>query len=321
MRGVAILSLVLILMLVSLSAYLRLDHSGIGCEPWPACYGQIGTKPAAARVADAYERLVAEATQPMSWARPAHRLIASILGLLVLALAITSVLRREQRLAALLLLVLTVFLAWIGIYSEGLHSPAIVMGNLGGGFAMLAVCGWMVFDSGVRESRTLRKSPLAASCLLAVVLLSLQILVGGLTSANFAASACTTVPQCNGSLLPGGELWSAFDLSRDVAVSAEGFAIGGAERPAIHQLHRLLSVFAVAAIAAAAWLAQRARKRVRIAGIVMILLALAQVSVGVIAVRSGIPIVVAVSHNWIAAVMLLGLIYMYSASRRDAMLR
>ena len=28
---------------------------------------------------------------------------------------------------------LTVFLAWLAIYSAGLHSPAAVMGNLGGG--------------------------------------------------------------------------------------------------------------------------------------------------------------------------------------------
>ena len=35
------------MLLVSLSAYLRLSHSGIGCLDWPACYGRIGEAPAA----------------------------------------------------------------------------------------------------------------------------------------------------------------------------------------------------------------------------------------------------------------------------------
>ncbi|RLA03948.1 MAG: hypothetical protein DRQ47_04230, partial [Gammaproteobacteria bacterium] len=33
-------SLCLALVTVVLSAYLRLAESSIGCEPWPACYGQ-----------------------------------------------------------------------------------------------------------------------------------------------------------------------------------------------------------------------------------------------------------------------------------------
>ena len=36
------LSLLLVILLVSLRAYLRLAHSGIGCLDWPECYGRIG---------------------------------------------------------------------------------------------------------------------------------------------------------------------------------------------------------------------------------------------------------------------------------------
>ena len=76
-------SLLLVIVLVTLSAYLRLDHSGIGCEPWPACYGNIGVPVESPNVANTYERLLKEASQPLSWARPLHRLVASLLGLLV----------------------------------------------------------------------------------------------------------------------------------------------------------------------------------------------------------------------------------------------
>ena len=85
MNLLAKISLLLVIVLVSLSAYLRLAHSGIGCADWPACYGRIGDAPEltqAAPAADAYQQLLDERNQPMSWATPAHRLVASVLGLL-----------------------------------------------------------------------------------------------------------------------------------------------------------------------------------------------------------------------------------------------
>ena len=42
MKPLASFALVLVVLLVSLSAYLRLAHSGIGCPDWPACDGNIG---------------------------------------------------------------------------------------------------------------------------------------------------------------------------------------------------------------------------------------------------------------------------------------
>jgi heme A synthase len=92
-----------------------------------------------------YLRLAPEAQEVMSWARPIHRLIASTIGLLVLGLVGLSLQRRQNRTTSFVLLGLTVFLAWLGIYSQGLHSPAIVMGNQGGGFAMLGVFAWLIF--------------------------------------------------------------------------------------------------------------------------------------------------------------------------------
>jgi cytochrome c oxidase assembly protein subunit 15 len=131
MHTLARISLILVLVLVTLSAYLRLDHSGIGCEPWPACYGNIGIAGEAPGISDTYERLLEEASEPLSWATPLHRLVASVLGLLILSMTLLAMQTKSQRLITLGLLALTVFLAWLGIYSEGLHSPAVVMGNLG----------------------------------------------------------------------------------------------------------------------------------------------------------------------------------------------
>lgn len=314
MRALAIVSLLFVLALVSVSAYLRLDNSGIGCADWPACYGLIGSPAEGApSIGSTYERLALEAQQPMSWATPVHRLIASVLGLLILGMALMSVRQRRDRLLSFALLGLTVFLAWLGIYSGGLHSPAVVMGNLGGGFAMLGLLGWLVF----RDSRPIANAPLTVRrwVAAAVLLLCLQIALGGLTSANFAASACQTLPDCHGSWLPGGNLWTAFDLTRQQEIGPTGLAIGGAERTDIHKLHRLFAVVTLLAALVASGLALRAG--LVAAGLVVLLLVAAEFSVGVAAILTDVPIGIAIAHNWLAAILLLGLLRLLALSRNQ----
>jgi len=305
---VAKLCLVLVIVLVTLSSYLRLDHSGIGCEPWPACYGNIGVALDTPDIANTYERLLEEARAPLSWAAPLHRLVASVLGILILVMNMFAWLQKRQRLIASGLLLLTVFLAWLGIYSEGLHSPAVVMGNLVGGFTMLGLLGWMVLHKSTGRLQT--GNNVHRLALLAVIALCVQIVLGGLTSANFAA-----LPDCQGSWLPGAELMTALDLSRTHEVSSNGMVLGGPERAAIHQLHRLAAVIAALAILAAGAAAFRAGGILRIAGVASIVLVSAELSLGVTAVLGAVPIAVAVAHNWLAALLLLALLKLFAESR------
>ena len=305
MKSLATIALLLVISLVSISAYLRLDHSGIGCADWPSCYGQIGAadeqQPTATTT---YERLIEEAAEPLSWATPVHRLVASVLGLLILGMALLSLRLRRDRSLSFALLGLTVFLAWLGIYSAGLHSPAIVMGNLGGGFAMLALLGWMVFRHHRPRSNaqpSVRKWTLAALLLVAV-----QIGIGGLTSANFAATACGATLACNGSWFPGPDLTTAFDLTRELQVSPTGVVIGGAERADIHKLHRLVAVLALLTSLTAGVLALRSG--LALTAVSIIALIVAEVSVGIAAILTDLPIGYAVAHNWLAAILLLGLL-------------
>ena len=307
MKLTAIIGLILVMALVSLSSYLRLDHSGVGCTPWPDCYGNIGLPEGEADLARAYDRLVAEARQPMSWARPMHRLVASVLGLLVLGLVGMAVHKDRQRVLSVVLLSLTVFLAWLGIYSEGLHTPAVVMGNLAGGFAMLGVFGWIVLES---ENPVVNgdANNVRTWASIAIVVVCLQILIGGLTSANFAASACQSLPHCHGSWIPGAELLSAFNLSRSHEINDLGFVVGGPERAAIHMLHRITSLLAVAAVLTAGVLASRTDRRLLVVGAFVCLIVVAEMALGIASVRTDVPIAAAVSHNWLAGVLLLGLI-------------
>ncbi|NOX68214.1 MAG: hypothetical protein GXP15_03435 [Gammaproteobacteria bacterium] len=313
MRKLAIASLALVVLLVSLSAYLRLEHSGIGCEPWPSCYGNIGVVASKVTVGDAYERLLEEARQPLSWARPLHRLVASVLGMMILGLALLAVIRKRDRVLALSLLLLTVFLAGLGIYSEGINNPAIVMGNLAGGFSMLGLLGWMVFRS-PRTAAASRHS-VRVLAIIALAVLGLQILFGGLTSANFAASACRTVPDCHGSWLPGKNLAAAFDLTQAHQIGASGNVLGGAERADIQKLHRLTAILTAVLIIAAGIAAMRAESRYRSTATVMLIIVLAEFSVGVAAIVTELPIGLAVAHNWLAGILLLSLLKLVVDSR------
>jgi cytochrome c oxidase assembly protein subunit 15 len=318
MKALATLALLLVIALISVSAYLRLNHSGLGCADWPACYGYIGIPSQdAATAGTTYQRLLDEARQPLSWATPVHRAIASILGLLILGTALWSLNQRRDRLISFALLGLTVFLAWLGIYSTGLHSPAVVMGNLGGGFAMLALLGWMVFRDttpAANAGPTVKTWTIAA-----LLVLALQIGLGGLTSANFAATACQTFPDCHGSWLPGSDLATAFNLNRTHEITASGFVVGGGERMDIHKLHRLVAILTLLTSLAAGVLALRAR--LGLTAIAVIAIVLTEVSIGVAAILTDLPIGIAVAHNWLAAILLLGLLRLLAlCNNRQALL-
>jgi cytochrome c oxidase assembly protein subunit 15 len=318
MRALAIVSLLFVLALVAVSSYLRLENSGIGCPDWPACYGLIGDPTESTpTVGSTYERLAVEAQEPMSWATPVHRLIASVLGLLVVGMALLSVRARKNRLVSFALLGLTVFLAWLGIYSAGLHSPAVVMGNLCGGFTMVGLLGWMVFRDA--KPRANASNRVRRWVLVALVLLCVQIVLGGLTSANFAASACQNLPDCHGTWMPGNDLWTALDLTRLHEVGPTGLAIGGAERADIHKLHRVVAAVTLLTTLVAGLLALR--NKLTGAAIAVLVLVAAEFSVGVAAILMELPIGIAVAHNWLAAILLLGLLRLFALCRnRQALL-
>jgi cytochrome c oxidase assembly protein subunit 15 len=150
-------------------------------------------------------------------------------------------------------------------------------------------------------------------------MLLVQIALGGLTSANFAASACQTLPDCHGSYWPGEDLSVALDLTRSHETGPTGLALGGAERAAIHKLHRLGAVLAALTILLAGGLGLRAGLGATAAAAVV--LVIVEFSLGIAAIVTQLPVGVAVAHNWIAAILLLTLIRLLALCRnRQALL-
>jgi len=318
------ISLVLVILLVSLSAFLRLSHSGIGCADWPACYGRIGAPPTTQVSASgklkasgeaAYRQLLEASSEPLAWATPLHRLVASVLGLLVVSMNVLALRSKRHRLLCLSLLALTVGLAVLGIRSGNLHDPAVIMGNLAGGFFMLGLLGWLWFTRERHPGPRVGRGLIYALALAGVVVLAGQILLGGFTSANFAALSCRTLPDCYGGWWPGSELAPALDLTRKHEVTPEGQAVGGPERIAIHKAHRLGALMTASVILLVAVLAVGSGGARRRTGWVILALLLLEFSVGVASVLSGLPIVLAVAHNWLAALLLLSLLKLLTLDR------
>lgn len=139
--GAAWAVVLLMVVVVLVSACLRLSQPRPVCDTWPACRG-VASETASPAAAE---------TQPApaknDVARTVHRAAASMSLLLVIALVCLSLLPRprERRVGrlALYLLALALGLAALGIVTPGSRSPLVLLGNLLGGYAMLALA-WRI---------------------------------------------------------------------------------------------------------------------------------------------------------------------------------
>ena len=87
-----------------------------------------------------------------------------------------------------------IFQALLGMWTvTWLLKPIVVMGHLLGGLATFSLLVWMAWratDQPIRAGR--RRRSCGACVIVGLVLLALQIALGGWTSANYAALACGT---------------------------------------------------------------------------------------------------------------------------------
>jgi cytochrome c oxidase assembly protein subunit 15 len=293
LRRIAAACALLVLAVTSLSAFLRLDKAGLGCQPWPACYGATLRAQQAGTAAPAREEPTA-----VGHARAAHRLTAVAALLLVVAMLVLCFgrapwLGRQGALCAALL-ALTLGLAVLGRYSAELRVPAVAIGNLLGGFAMLALCARLsrAGDDAPAGGRALRA---AAMLLLALVLA--QAALGALLSASYAGTACGPLADCLRAA--GGIDTATLDPWREPRIAAAG---GAPEPGALAQLlHRggaMVVTVGTALLALSAW---RSRRRI-LAG-ALIACVFAQLALGLSLVGGALPLTHALLHNVLAALL------------------
>ncbi|HYA37919.1 MAG TPA: COX15/CtaA family protein [Candidatus Methylomirabilis sp.] len=300
-------ALVLVMIVVTVSAYLRLAGSGLGCTEWPACYALIQSR-------DGTTTLAAAHLVP-PWATVTHRLAASTLGLLVLGIVASALRRRrepEQSLAIpFALLALTVFLSLLGYRTPSPLMPWVALSNLLGGMAMLAMLWWLgsrSVSAGVASDAARRLRPWAFA---GMVVVFLQIALGGWVSANFAALACTNFPGCGNFPWLDGPWRESFNLARTLPVTDGGAVIVGDTGKIIHLAHRVGALVTFLYIGWLGWRALVPGAPTRSTGVAMLTLLALQILVGIWAVASGLPLIVVALHNGVAALLLLSVVNLF----------
>lgn len=295
LRKMALLCAALVLAITSLSAYIRLSRAGLGCEPWPQCYGQ-SLRDASGTVAPAVARSVAVA-------RLAHRVVAMTALVVILMMVMTAlfsapILWREGRLA-LALLGLAVFLAVLGVWTADARVPAVTLGNLLAGFAMFALACRLALVTSKRPR--VRVVP-AAWVALAVLVLAAQLALGGLSSAGHAGISCPELARCDFS----AGSWQA--LNPWHAPHFDAADPGNAAGALLAFLHRAASLLVLFVLLPLGVVAGRRGRR---AGWAMVLLLAVQAAVGALLVVAALPLALALAHNLVAALLLAALVALF----------
>lgn len=302
---------------IMLGAFVRLSDAGLGCPDWPGCYGHMAVPQAEHAVATAQQAFPERPLEaPKAWKEMVHRYFAGTLGLLILAIAALAVKRRRrpgQAVALPLFLVgLVAFQALLGMWTVTLLlKPLVVTGHLLGGMTTVALLWWLT----LRHSHYFRAPQmdipiqLRPWALLGLVLLALQISLGGWVSTNYAALACPELPTCQLQWWPETDFADAFVLWRGLGINYEYGVLDSAARTAIHLTHRLgalMVFFYLGGLAIAAW--NKGRGAVRTAAVLLGVMLLVQISLGLSNVYFHLPLGVAVAHNGGAALLLIMLL-------------
>lgn len=284
-RALALLTCLLSIGVVGVSAYLRLSGAGLNCADWPSCYGRI---------------LAGLPHAPWEGARLAHRIVATLALLAAILLAWRC--WRPQPLQpaaryATLLLGLMLFLSVVGVWSSDPRMAAVNFINLLGGLGLVTFS-WRVAITS-EPSRLLEHGKGGPACRAALAALTLTVLLGGLIGARYAMPACGTLPDCQGVWWPAAG-WSAL---HPFVVMAGPAGPGEAGGVALHLLHRYAAVLAALLLAIVA-LRLRKMRRARNAALAVLALLLLEGLIGALTVGSGFPLWPAVAHNVGAALLL-----------------
>ena len=315
----ALLAALLALVSVVFSAYVRLSEAALGCPDGPACAARA-LAPAAAQS----PRSGAIANQ-RAWKDTLARYIAGTLGLLLVRLAVLGwQLRRrpgQQVLIPLATLVLVFSLTVIGIVTIDLQAkPLVMMIQFLGNLLVLALLWWIV----LREQRLFRSvAPTALTRRLrrrafaAMIIGLLAITLGGWSMVNHAALACPDFPTCQGSYWPNVDFAEGLLRWTFEGLGYDRTELDLSAAAAIHVAHRAAALIAVLYLG---WFSLHLlRVGIQDAvcryGLLLLVMLSFAVAFGIMESVGGLPLLLAVTHNAVAALLLLTLVTVYHVLR------
>ncbi len=336
----AVFTTVWALAVIILGAYTRLMDAGLGCPDWPGCYGFITVPDEAHEIAEAEARFPhAPVEVAKGWPEMIHRYLASTLGLLIFALAALSwkaqsslapLSNRNSALTLLprkhiwLLCALVVLQGLFGMWTVTLKLwPQVVSAHLLGGFTTLSLLSLLcmrLFDPPLRVSAAehVKFRAIRPVLVIALTALVLQISLGAWVSSNYSALVCTGFPACNGELWPAMDFQDGFNLAQSIGPNYLGGVLHHDARVAVHMSHRLgalAATFFIGLSLLLVWLRSQkmnfpARSPLRQPVVLVAGLLVLQIGLGITNVKALLPLPVAVSHNAVAALLLVSLLWL-----------
>jgi len=300
-------------LVIILGAYTRLTDAGLGCPDWPGCYGFLKVPHKAEKMEIAAARFPERPLEHhKAWNEMIHRYLAGTLGLLIGALFLICW-RQQKRLTALpsALLGIVIFQATLGAWTVTMGLlPIVVLAHLLFGFILFSLLAlfWLQQHPNWRNTEQ-HLHPLLPLALIALIVVFLQIALGGWTAANYAALACIDLPLCEAG-------WSgrlAFAEAFDLHLGHDDYEYGVMSQDAratIHVLHRLGAVITFSVVAWFAWRLYRVAQTQlmqRLAQAIALVL-LVQFTLGVLNIVLHLPLANAVAHNFVGANLLMLLV-------------
>jgi len=314
MRRLAWAAAAFSLVVIVFGAFVRLSNAGLSCPDWPTCYGKL-TWPV-----HAHEIAHADANFPQrpfeadkAWREQVHRILVGVLSLLTFALAAWAwVRRREIGRLALVSYAATGFIffqAALGMWTVTWKLlPLVVTSHLVGGMAMFALLAYTALRLSLDATTRVDAPSLRRMTIAGIVLVALQIALGGWTSSNYAALSCgTDFPTCLMQWWPAMDFHQAFIVLRHIGVDYEGGVLDGPARVAIQMVHRIGALVVFAHVLPLAIRTARV-PALRGYGIAVGALLIAQVCLGISNVVFALPLPVAAAHNFGAALLLFALL-------------
>ena len=315
------IAIILGLIVVVLGAYTRLSDAGLGCPDWPTCYGKIvvsnitDTPSLASNIVN---------WQAKAWKEMIHRYTASLLGLLIVVMTIiafratdSQYSKRNKRITLVsLILVITQGILGMLTVTE-LLNPIIVVLHLLGGMSIVSLLFWLLLKQSKFYYSTNISKTVHRFIIFALVVVSVQIALGGWTSANYAALSCGSYfPTCLGSWLPEAAQFSQAILpAQPLGINYEYGVLENGTRIAIQLLHRSGALVVFITLIVLTFLL-KPYPAIRFKLVTLLTLLGIQILLGILNIVLSLPILVAVMHNLVALLLVLSLLNIFHATSK-----
>jgi len=303
-------AIVLVLLVVLMGGWTRINDAGLSCPDWPGCFGQLIVPNSHTQIDAAallYPEIAVE--QSKSWLEMIHRYLAASLGLVILALALIAIYLKKDRhypqMLSYCLLGLVVFQALLGMWTVTLKLlPIVVTAHLLGGL-LTTVLLLMLRDKMLSINASNRHWHSASYVVfVGLLLLFFQILIGGWTSSNYAGWGCSDWLGCNPTLDIDYKYSSAFSVSFDSTYSHQGGTLALAERGAIQIIHRVGAIL-VATYFIGMYFAVARYQPWANACRWLVYLTVFQIMLGMMNIALAMPAYLAMAHHLMAVIMLI----------------